>query len=180
MGKPMERAGRVLGAGALALAGAGILLLSGGGVAHAQPAVSTTACQKIESSMSSFDTTLSTDGHLSHATLKTMTDNFGGQLTQDASTGSSALKSAVATLVTDLEAGVAAGNLDSAKLNAEDNAVIAACAPKGDPATGGGSTAGIQDPVLFGAGGAAVLAGIVVLCLALRNRLRAGPARQLG
>jgi hypothetical protein len=179
VGKLMERAGLVLEAAVLVLTGAGVLVLTGAGVAHAQSA-STSACQKIYSTEASFDTTLSTVSHPSHATLVKLVGTFGSQLTQAASTDSPAVKSAIATEVTDLEAGVAAGNLDVAKMTAESNAVIAACTPKGDPATGGGSTAGIQDPAMFGLGGVAVLASVVVLCLAWRNRLRAGPARPLG
>jgi hypothetical protein len=41
--------------------------------------------------------------------------------------------------------------------------------PDGAPATGGGGTAGLQDGLLFGIGGAAVLAGIGAL--AYRRRL---------
>jgi hypothetical protein len=41
--------------------------------------------------------------------------------------------------------------------------------PAGAPATGGGGTAGLQDGVLFGIGGAAILAGIG--SLAYRRRL---------
>jgi hypothetical protein len=113
-----------------------------------------------------------------HLGLKKTADTVAGQLTQAASTGSPAVKSAVSTYVTDLKASAAAGNVNVAKLTADGNAVVAVCAvslaPKGDPATGGGSTAAIRDPALYGLGGAAVLAGIVVLGLALRNRLAAG------
>ena len=46
--------------------------------------------------------------------------------------------------------------------------------PTAAPETGGGATAGLQDGLLFGAGGAAVLAGLGTL--AYRRRL----ARKLG
>jgi hypothetical protein len=180
-GDLVKRAGRVLGAGVVVLAAAGVLLLAGSGIANAQPA-SSTACQKIQATLASALTTLSTDSTGSEA--KKVIANLDSQLTQAASTGSSTVKSAVSTFVTDLNAGAAASNLDVAKMTADGNAIVAACAatsvpatgggraPSGAPATGGGSAAAIQDPGLFGVGGAAVLAGLVILGLALRNRLR--------
>ncbi len=167
MGKLMKKAGQVLGAGVLVLAGAGVLLLAGAGIANARP-VSTSACQQINTTLSSLNASLAA----SPTTLKNEVATISSQLTQAASTGSSAVKSAVSTFVTDLQAGAAAGNLDVAKLTADAGAITAACAPSGAPATGGGSTLGVQDPALFGVGGAVVLAGLVVLGLASRNRPR--------
>ena len=112
-----------------------------------------------------------------HSTPKQEVAIVATQLTQAASTAPPAVKSAVSTFVADLRAGAAAGNFDTAKTNADINAITAACAaaqtapPSGAPATGGGSAAGVQDPALFGVGGAAVLAGLGVLGLARRNRL---------
>jgi hypothetical protein len=163
MRRLMERAGHALGAGFLVLTGAGVLLLAGAGIASAQPA---TACQMINTTLSSLDTMLAT----APSSLKNEVNTISSRLTAAASTGSPAVKSAVSTFVTDLKAGAAAGNLNLPKLTADGSAITAACAPSGAPATGGGSATGLQDPALFGLGGAVVLAGIVVLGLARRNR----------
>ena len=69
--------------------------------------------------------------------------------------------------------------MNDPKYTADSDAIDAACAvqataPSGAPATGGGSAAGVEDPGLFGVGGAAVLAGLVVLGLARRNGSRTG------
>ena len=42
--------------------------------------------------------------------------------------------------------------------------------PVGAPSTGGGSTAGLQNQVLIGTGGIAILAGLVVIAFAYRKR----------
>jgi hypothetical protein len=171
MGNFGKRAGHTLATGVLVLTGAGFLMLAGTGTANARP-VSTTTCRNITTTLQSLNSRLST----THSTLKASAALISRELTQAASTGSPQVKSAVHTFVTDLVAGADADDLDSAKLNADANAIVAACAtantPDGAPATGGGSSAGLQDPALFGLGGAAVLAGVVVLGLALRNRLR--------
>jgi hypothetical protein len=169
--------------GVLVLAGTGILMLAGTGTASARPTIST-ACRNITTALQSLNTTFATH----HSTLKASAALVASQLTRAASTGSPQVKSAVHTFVTDLVAGADADNLDSAKLNADADAVVAACATtntsaaapatgathSGAPATGGGSTAGLQDPALFGLGGAVVLAGLAVLGLAVRKRLRTG------
>jgi hypothetical protein len=147
-----------------------VLVLAGAGIAHAQPA-GTSVCKKLNATLASLNATLK-----AHPTTpKNAADIIASQLTQAASTGSPAVKSAVRTFIADLEAGAAANDLNLAKLNA-DAVVIAnaACTPSGAPATGGGSAVGIRDPGLLGVGGAAVLAGILVLCLTLRNRPRTG------
>ncbi len=172
MGKLMKKAGHVLGAGVLVLAGAGVLLLAGAGIASARPA-STSACQQINTTLSSLNATLAA----APSTLKNEVATVSSQLTQAASTGSSAVKSAVSTFVADLKAGAAAGNLNVTKLTADAGAITAACAPSGAPATGGGSALGVQDPALFGVGGAVVLAGLVILGLAWRNRPRTGASQ---
>ena len=166
----MKRAGRALGTWAVVLAGASLLMLAGAGTAHAQPA-GTSECKKMNATLASLNATLK-----AHPTTPAAAaDAIAGQMTQAASTGSPALKSAVSTFIADLKAGAAANDLNLAKLNA-DAAVVAtaACTPTGAPATGGGSAAGLWDPGLLDAGGAAVLAGVVVLGLALRGRPRAG------
>ena len=177
MGNLMRTAGRVLGAWVLVLAGAGVLVLAGAGVAHARP-VSTSACEKLISTLQRL--TALHPGYPSN--LKKDAPLVASQMTQAASTGPPALKSAVSTYVADWEASAAAGHLDTAKISADADAIVAACAaqlatPSGAPATGGGSTAGIRDPVLFGVGGAVVLAGLLVLGRARRNRPRGSPGR---
>lgn len=162
----MKKAGRALRAGVLVLAGAGILMLAGAGTAHAQPA-SSSVCKKLTATLSSLNKTL--EAH--PTTPKAAAAIIATQMTQAASGGSAAVQSAVHTFVTDIETGAATNDLNAAKLNADATVVATtACTPSGAPATGGGSAAGIQDLGLFGAGGAAVLAGLAVLGLALRNR----------
>jgi hypothetical protein len=174
MGKLMRTTGRVLGAVVLVLAGAGILVLAGTGIAAAQP-VSTAACQDINATLASLDSAFSANP----TSLKSAVATIASKLTQAASTGSPAVKNAVSTFVADLEAAAASGQLNEPKLTADGDAIVALCpaqatAPSGAPATGGGSAAGVQDPGLFGVGGAIVLAGLVVLGLARRNGSRAG------
>ena len=98
-------------------------------------------------------------------------DNYGSEVTRITSTGSPALQSAAKTYVTDLETEIAAFDINQARLNTDDDRMaVLACTPTGAPRTGGGSSAGLQDPTLFGAGGAAALAGLVVVGLTLRGR----------
>jgi hypothetical protein len=177
MGRLTRTAGRVLGTGVLVLAVAGVLVLAGTGAASARSAGSN-ACGTIISTLKSL---LALHVNTTN-NLKKDASLVASRLTQAASTGSPALKSAVSTYIADWEAGAAAGHLDTSKLSADGDAIVAACAaqltaPSGAPATGGGSTAGVQDPALFGAGGAAVLAGLGVLGLARRNRPRGSPGR---
>jgi hypothetical protein len=176
MGKLTRSAGRLLGAGALMLAGVGVLVLSGAGIANAQPAsTSTTACDKIFATFTSVDTLLSKHP----GTLKSDVAIATTEFTQAASTASPAVKGDVDTFLSDLQADAASGHINRPKLVADGDAIIAACAaaPSGAPATGGGSTAGVQDPVLFGVGGTGVLAGlgVVGLGLARRNRPQRSP-----
>jgi hypothetical protein len=179
MGKLMRTAGRVLGAGILTLAVTGILLLAGAGIASARPA-STSACQAINSTLTSF--TARFKAH--RGTLQEAVVFLASQLPQAASTGSPALKKAVSTFIADLVAGTASGNFKDPRFTADGDAMEAACAaqavaPRGAPATGGGSAAVVQDPALFGLGGGAVLAGIGALSLARRSRSRSGPHQGL-
>jgi hypothetical protein len=174
MGKLMRTAGRVLRTGVLVLAGAGVLVLAGTGIASARPA-STGACQKIDSTEASFLAMFKAH----HGTLNAAVVFLASRLPQAASTGSPAVKRAVTTFVADLVAGTASGHFNDPKFTSDFKAVDAACAaqatpPSGAPATGGGSAAVVQDPALFGLGGAAVLTGIGVLGLARRNRPRTG------
>jgi hypothetical protein len=116
------------------------------------------------------------------STLKKEVAVFASELTQAASSGSPTVKKAVSTFVTDLEAGTASGSFNDPKATADSDAIEAACAaqatpPSGAPATGGGSTASMRAPALFGVGGAAVLAGIGALGLALRKRPRGSPGQ---
>jgi hypothetical protein len=172
MGKLTRSAGRLLGAGVLLLAGAGVLVLAGAGSANAQ-AASTNACDNIFATIDSLNATLTKNPGSWSAVATAATE-----LSQAASTGSPAVKSAVSTLVTDLRADAAARHVNSRpKLVADGDAIVTVCSaqPSGAPATGGGSTIGVQDPALFGVGGAIVLAGLGVLCLARRNRPRGSP-----
>jgi hypothetical protein len=179
MGTLTRTAGRVLGAAVVVLAGAGILVLAGAGIANAQPA-GTSACQKLTTTEVNLNTAVAKMVK-EHRTVQQAVAVVATQLTQAASTAPAAVKSAVSTFVADLQAGAAAGHFDTAKINADVNAVTAACAtaqtvaPSGAPATGGGSAAGVRDPALFGVGGAAVLAGLGALGLARRNRPRSSP-----
>jgi hypothetical protein len=173
MGKLTRSAGRVLGAGVLVLAGTGALVLAGTGIATAQPAsTSANACDNVFAVIDSFNAALT-----KHPGQWGPVAAAATALMQAASTGSPAVQSTVSIFVVDLRADVAARRVISRpKLVADGNAIVAACSaqPSGAPATGGGSTASVQDPALFGAGGAAVLAGIGVLSLARRNRPRTG------
>jgi hypothetical protein len=187
MGKLTRSAGRVLGAGALVLAGAGVLVLAGAGIANAQPA-RTSSSTSTSAGASACDEYFAEFNSLG-AMLKKHPGAWGPvaaaatAFAQVASTAPPTVKSDIGTFVSDLRADVAARRvLSRPKLVADADAIIAACAaqatsPSGAPATGGGSTAGVQDPALFGAGGAAVLAGIGVLILARRNRPRGNPGR---
>jgi hypothetical protein len=172
----MRSTGRILTAGFLTLAGAGFLALPGAGIAHAAPAALPAACTEMATSLKTFTATLTSSQQkfeADHAAYLAFVDNYGSQLLKITAQSSPAAQSAAKAYVTDLEAEVAANNLDEPKLSAEfERLDVAVCTPKGAPATGGGGSAGLQDPALFGAGGAMALAGLVVAGLALRNRSR--------
>ena len=158
--------------------GTGVLALTAAGGASALAAAGGSACQQVQSTLSSIQSTLPSAASNPSA-LKTKIGAFARQLQSEASSGPSALKSAVGTFITDLRA-VASGKANVAKLRADASAIGAACQsqgapPSGAPATGGGSTAGLQDPVLFAVGGAAVLVGLCTLGLARRNQRRSSP-----
>jgi hypothetical protein len=170
MGKLMQSAGRVLVAGTLVLAVAGTLVLAGAGIANARPAITgNNACDDIFAAFANLAKL--------HDGLKKDVAISVAQFTQAASTASPAIKSAVSTLIADLKEDAATGHINRQKIVADGDAIDALCAaqPSGAPATGGGSTAGVQDAALFGVGGATVLAGIGVLGLARRNRPRGSP-----
>src|SRR5579875_785089 len=159
----MGTAGLVLGTGAL--------VFSGAGIASAQTASGGAACQQIESTLSSIQSTLP-QAASNPSALSSKIGAFASQLGQESASASPAVKSAVNTFIGDLKA-AGAGHVNVSKLTSDANAIGAACkTPSGAPATGGGSTAGVQDPVLFGLGGAALLAGVGVIGLGRRNRPR--------
>ena len=177
MGKLTKRPGRMLATGVLALAGTGILMLAGAGIlvlagtAQAQPA-STSVCKNLTAAFASINAYVKAHPGITPTAEANL---VASQLTPAASTGSPAVKAAVRAYINDVKADAAANNVDLAKLNADAGVVATtACTPSGAPATGGGSAAGLQDPAWFGLGGAVVLAGLVVLALALRSRPRAG------
>jgi hypothetical protein len=151
-------------------------MLSGAGIAHAQPAVAPATCTELIAATKSYTATLSantTKFKTDHTAYLAAVDNYGNEVTKITSTGSLALRSAAKTYVTDLEAEAAANNLNTARLTADsDRMDVLACTPAGAPATGGGSSATLRDPALFGAGGAVTLVGLTVVGLTLRNRSR--------
>jgi hypothetical protein len=175
MGKLTRSAGRVLGAGIVVLTAAGIVVLAGAGIANARPAgtstsTSTSACDKIFATFNTLNVMQTKHPHTWGPAIAA-----AAAFPQDASTGSPAVKSAVSIFVADLQVDIAARHVSNRpKLLADANAIVVACSaqPSGAPATGGGSTAGVEDTALFGVGGAVVLAGIGVLGLAWRNRPR--------
>ena len=174
MGKLMRTAGRVLGAAVLMLAGAGI---SGAGRNRDRSGTAGKHRRLPGHQRDVVQPCLKLQRH--PTSLKSEVATIASQLTQAASTGSPAAKNAVSTFLADLEAAAASGQLNDPKFTADGDAIDAVCAaqataPSGAPATGGGSAAGVQDPGLFGVGGAAVLAGLVVLGLARRNGSRTG------
>jgi hypothetical protein len=172
----MKRTGRALTAGCLTLAWAGFLALPGAGVAHAQPLAAPAACTELATAVKAFNATLQSNEkkfQADHAAYVAAVDNYGNQVLKITSQGSAAAQSAAKTYVTELEAEVAANDLNPAKITAEsDRLAVLLCTPKGAPRTGGGSSAGLQYPALFGTGGAIALAGLVVVGLAVRNRPR--------
>jgi hypothetical protein len=172
----MKKTGRALTAGCLTLAWAGFLTLSGVGVAHAQPLKAPAACTELSAALKTFAATLTNSKkkfQADHAAYIATIDGYGNQVLKIAAQGSPAARSAAKTYITELEAEVAANDINQAKLSAEfDRLDILLCSPKGAPRTGGGSSAGLQAPALFGAGGAIALAGLVVVGLTVRNRPR--------
>jgi hypothetical protein len=172
----MRRSGRTFTAGFLVLTGAGFLMLSGTGIAYAQPAATPAVCNQLFTALKSYNATLVANEakfKTNHAAYIAAVDNYGNEVTKIASQGSPAVRSAAKTYVTDLEGEVAANDINTARLTADsDRLDVLACTPGGAPATGSGSSAALQDPALFGAGGAAVLAGLIVVGLTLRKRSR--------
>ena len=177
----MRRTGRALTAGSLALASAGFLTLTGAGVAHAQPLKTPAACTRLLATATAFNAMVEKNQakfKADHAAYLAAVDNYGNQVLKVASQGSPAAQSAAKAYATDLEAETAALDLNKAKIDAEiARLATALCQPKGAPGTGGGSSAGLQDPALFGAGGALALAGAAIVGLAVRRRPRAGAVR---
>jgi hypothetical protein len=172
----MKRTGSTLTAGLLVLTGAGLLMLSVAGIAHAQPAAAPVTCTELLAASKSFNATLSANVakyRTHHTAYVAAVRKYGNEITKITSTGSPALRSAVKTLVTDLESEAAANEVNTARIIADSDRVdILACRPNGAPATGSGSSATPADRALIGAGGAVALAGLIVVGLALRNRSR--------
>lgn len=172
----MKRTGRALTAGFLVLTGTGFLILSGAGIANAQPAAAPAICSELTAASKNLNATFKANEakfKADHAALVAAIDNYGNEVTKITSTGSPALRSAAKIFVTDEETEAAAGDFNTARLAAAgDRMAVLACTPSGAPATGGGSSATLQDPVLVDAGGAAALAGLIVAGLTLRNRPR--------
>jgi hypothetical protein len=157
--------GKLLLTTAGSVLGASVLVLTGAGIASAQPVSSGSACQQVESTLSGIQSTLPSAASNPNA-LKSKISTYASELQKEASSGPQSLQSAVGAFISDLEA-AGKGSINVAKLTSDANAIGAACAsqsaPGGAPGTGGGSTAGVVDPALFGVGGAVVLAGIGVL-----------------
>jgi hypothetical protein len=110
----------------------------------------------------------------SPATYIAAIDNYGNKVLKVTSPGSPALRSAAKTYVTDYEAMVVANSINPTRLSADSSRMaVLACTPKGAPATGGGSSTGLQDSALVGTGGAVTLVGVVVIGLSLRRRAQA-------
>jgi len=86
MGKLTRSAGRMLGAGIVVLAGAGIVVLAGAGIANARPA-STSACDKIFATFDSLNVMQTKHPHSWGPVIAAV-----AEFTQDASTGSPAVK----------------------------------------------------------------------------------------
>jgi hypothetical protein len=174
----MRKTSRTLTAGFLALSGSGFLLLSGAGTAHAAPAgaPAPAVCTQLLAASKSYTATLTANQkkfETDRTAYLAAVDNYGSEVTRITSTGSSALQAAAKTYVTDLETEIAASDINQARLNTDDDRMaVLACTPKGAPRTGGGSSAGLRDSALFGAGGAAALAGFILVGLTLRNRSR--------
>jgi hypothetical protein len=176
MGKLAQSACRVLGTGVLVLAGAWVLLLSGAGIATAQPASASASADACDNIFTVFD---QFNAMPSSPSLKETVAFFTTGLTKAEAGTSPAVMSTVAAMLADLRADEATGKINRPKIVTDGDAIIAACAatPAGAPATGGGSTVGVQYPALFGVGGALLLAGIGVAGLALRGRPRHSPSQ---
>jgi hypothetical protein len=158
------------------LTGTGFLTLSAAGIAHAKAKPVPAACTELIAAGNSYVATIKANeakfAH-DHAAYVAAVDKFGNEIKKITSTGSPALRRAAKTYVTDLETETAANQLNTARLSADsDRMSVLACTPSGAPRTGGGSTAAVPDPVLFGAGGATVLGGLIVVGLTLRSRPR--------
>lgn len=168
--------GKLLTTTAGSVLGASVLVLTGAGIASAQPVSGGSACKQVESTLSSIQSSLPAAASNPSA-LKSKIGTYASQLNSQASSGSPQLKSAVGTFISDLQA-AGSGKVNVQKLTSDANAIGAACAsqsaPSGAPGTGGGSTAGVAEPALFGVGGAVVLAGLGVLGLGSRRRRDAG------
>lgn len=152
------------------LIGGGLVFFVGMPSAGAQ---ASSACSQIESTLSSIQKELP---QANSATLASKVASFATQLETEAASASPSVKSAVGAFVTDLEA-AATGKVNIPKLTADANAIgttcttsVQAAAPTAAPATGAGTTAGVQDAGLIYGGAGAVAAGGGLLVLGLRRR----------
>jgi hypothetical protein len=180
----MRSTGRTLTAGFLVLTGTGFLALSGAGIAHAELAAAKpahakpapAACTELITATKAYSALLAANkAKFAHdlPAYVAAVDHYGNEVKKITSTGSPALRRAAKIYVTDLETETADLTINPARLNADSNRLtVLACTPSGAPRTGGGSSAAMQDPGLFGAGGAAVLAGLIVVGLTVRGRPR--------
>ncbi len=154
-------------------AGGSLVLLMVGVPAGAQ--TTSGACSQIEATLTSIQRELP---QASSSVLASKISSFAAQLKTEAASLPAPVHSAVGAFVTQLEA-AASGQINVAKLTADANAIGSACtasvsasAPSGAPATGAGSTAGLQDAGLLYGGAAALVVGGSLLGLAWRQRRR--------
>lgn len=138
-------------------------------------AQASSACSQIEATLTSIQKQLP---QATSSTLASKIASFVAQLETEAATAPPSVKADVGAFVNDLKA-VASGKVNVAKLTADANAIGSACtasvsakAPTGAPATGAGTTAGLQDPGLIYGGAAALAVGSGLFALGWRQRRR--------
>ncbi len=158
------------------MVGAGALVLAGGGVASAQSGNMSPSCQKLTATLSTLQSQL-TAAASNPSKLKSAVSQVAAQMQAESASASPAVKAAVGTFLAQLQQ-AASGQVNIPALTTDAGNITKACTatssvtavPSGAPATGGGSTAGLQDAGLFGVGGAALLGGAGALALAWRRR----------
>jgi hypothetical protein len=175
----MRRTGREITVGFLALAVTGYLMLAGGGTARAEPAALPAACNAMLAAGKSYIAGLTADEqkYPAHSTavqnaVKATVQTYENEILKITAHGSPALKNDVQVFFADLD-GVITGQVNGPKFDADgERMTLAVCTPSGAPRTGGGSSAGVQDPAVLAGAGAAALAGLAVIVLAVRGRSR--------
>jgi hypothetical protein len=157
------------------MVGAGALVLAGGGVASAQSGNMSPSCQKLTATLSTLQSQL-TAAASNPSKLKSAVSKVAAEMQAESASASPAVKAAVGTFLAQLQQ-AASGQVNIPALTTDAGNITKACTtssvsavPTGAPATGGGSTAGLQDAGLFGVGGAALLGGAGALALAWRRR----------